>query len=45
MFTKDKEVVNIVVDPNSELADIEASNNVFPKKAPESKFDQFKKTN
>jgi hypothetical protein len=45
VFTKDKEVVAIVVDPNSELADIEANNNVFPKKAPESKFDQFKKTN
>jgi hypothetical protein len=45
VFVKDKEVVNIVVDPNFELADIEAGNNVFPKKPAESKFDQFKKTN
>lgn len=45
VFVKDKEVVNIVVDPNSELADVEAKNNVFPKRPTESKFDQFKKTN
>jgi hypothetical protein len=43
VFIKDKEVTNIVLDPNFELADVEASNNVFPKKASESKFDQFKK--
>jgi hypothetical protein len=43
VFVKEKEVVNIVLDPNFELADIETSNNVFPKTA-ESKFDQFKKT-
>ncbi|HEY0742226.1 MAG TPA: M1 family metallopeptidase [Chryseosolibacter sp.] len=45
VFVKDKEVVNIVVDPNSELADVEAKNNVFPKRSTESRFDQFKKTN
>lgn len=45
VFVKEKEAVNIVVDPNFELADVDANNNVFPKKAPESKFDQFKKTN
>lgn len=45
VFVKEKEVVNIVVDPNSELADVQVNNNVFPKKAPESKFDQFKKSN
>jgi hypothetical protein len=42
VFVKDKEVVNIVVDPNAELADIDATNNVFPKKNVDSKFDQFK---
>ncbi len=42
VFVKEKEVVNIVVDPNFELADVETSNNVFPKKG-ESKFDQFRK--
>jgi predicted secreted protein len=44
VFIKDKEVAGIVVDPNSELADVDSKNNVFPKKAPESKFDQFKKS-
>jgi len=45
-FIKEKEVTNIVIDPNFELADIEISNNVFPKKAAgDSKFEQFKKTN
>jgi hypothetical protein len=40
---KEKEVVSIVIDPNLETADINTSDNVFPKKAAESKFDQFKK--
>jgi hypothetical protein len=44
VFVKEKEVINIVLDPNFELADVEMGNNVFPKKAAESKFDQFKKT-
>jgi hypothetical protein len=43
VFVKDKEVTNILFDPNFELADVEANNNVFPKKPEESKFDQFKK--
>ncbi|HYC84311.1 MAG TPA: M1 family metallopeptidase, partial [Chryseosolibacter sp.] len=45
VFVKDKEVTNIVLDPNFELADTEMTNNVFPKKETESKFDQYKKTN
>jgi hypothetical protein len=45
VFIKDKEVVNIVLDPNFELADVEMRNNVFPKKTTTSKFDQFKKNN
>lgn len=44
VFMKEKEVVNVVIDPNQETADINGSNNVFPKKAAENKFDQFKKT-
>jgi hypothetical protein len=44
VFVKEKEVINIVLDPNFELADVEMGNNVFPKKAAESKFDQFKKS-
>ncbi|MFZ6010898.1 MAG: M1 family metallopeptidase, partial [Bacteroidota bacterium] len=45
VFIKEKEVVNVLLDPNFELADVEMNNNVFPKKPAESKFDQFKKTN
>jgi hypothetical protein len=41
-FIKDKEVVSIVMDPNQELADTEMANNVFPKTAAGSKFDEFK---
>lgn len=44
-FIKDKEVVNIVLDPNFELADVEVSNNVFPRRTSGSKFDQFRKAN
>ncbi|WP_254088482.1 M1 family metallopeptidase [Dawidia soli] len=45
VFVKEKEVVNILLDPNAELADVEAANNVFPKRAVESRFDLFKKNN
>jgi hypothetical protein len=45
VFVKEKEVVNIIVDPNLELGDVEVNNNVFPKKSSESKVDQFKKNN
>lgn len=45
VFIKDKEVVNITLDPNFELSDVEMRNNVFPKKAMTSRFDQFKKNN
>jgi hypothetical protein len=41
VFIKDKEVTNMVFDPNFELADTDDSNNVFPKKVAASKFDQF----
>ena len=43
VFIKEKEVTNIVIDPNGDLADVEVSNNVFPKSDSNSKFDQFKK--
>ncbi len=43
IFVKEKEVVNIVIDPNLETADINVNDNVFPKKPVESKFDQLKK--
>lgn len=43
VFIKEKEAVNIALDPNFELADTEMSNNVFPRKPEVSKFDEFKK--
>lgn len=45
MFLKDKEVINVVIDPNLESADVNVSNNTFPKKAGANKFDQLKKSN
>lgn len=41
MFSFDKVVTNIVLDPNAETADTDVSDNVFPRKAPKSKFDEF----
>ena len=38
----DKEIVSIVVDPNEETADIDTSNNSWPKKMEQSQFDKFK---
>ena len=43
VFIKEKEVINIVVDPNFETADINMGDNVFPKKTTENKFDKLKK--
>ena len=41
-FLKDKEVVNVAIDPNLELADVDMSNNDFPKEADASRVDKFK---
>lgn len=43
-FVKEKEVVNIVLDPKGETADVNTADNVFPRKADASQFDKFKKT-
>jgi hypothetical protein len=42
VFLKEKEVVNITLDPQFELADVNVDNNSFPRKIKGSKFDQFK---
>jgi aminopeptidase N len=42
-FLKEKEVVNVIIDPTGATADVNLSDNVFPKKPTETKFDQFKK--
>ena len=45
VFIKDKEVVNVVLDPNRELTDINTQDNVFPRPSgTPSKFDSFKKS-
>jgi hypothetical protein len=43
VFIKDKEVTNIMLDPNAETADINIEDNIFPKVDKDSKFDSFKK--
>lgn len=43
IFLKDKEVVNLQIDPGQETADINVSNNSFPKRPQANKFDKLKK--
>jgi hypothetical protein len=43
VFMKDKEVVNVMIDPDHQTADVSTANNSFPKKAGASKFDELKK--
>ncbi|MDQ2658131.1 MAG: M1 family metallopeptidase, partial [Bacteroidota bacterium] len=42
VFIKDKEVAHIMLDPNFQLADVDITNNAFPRKT-ESRFDQFRR--
>ncbi|MGB5203026.1 MAG: M1 family metallopeptidase [Eudoraea sp.] len=42
VISSEKELVGIVVDPKSETADIDSSNNSWPKKEQRSEFEQFK---
>nr|WKN39578.1 M1 family metallopeptidase [Tunicatimonas sp. TK19036] len=43
VFVKDKEAVKITLDPNRKTADAHIEDNVFPRAAQKSRFDQFKK--
>jgi hypothetical protein len=43
VFVKQKEVANLVLDPQKEVADINLEDNVFPKVEKESKIDELKK--
>jgi len=43
VFLKNKEVVNLVIDPKEETGDVNTKDNVFPKRASESKFDRLRK--
>lgn len=42
VFVKEKEVVNITIDPNDDTADTDLSNNSFPKKEQKSRLEEFK---
>lgn len=42
VISSQKELVGIIVDPKSETADIDMSNNAWPKKEQKSDFDRFK---
>jgi hypothetical protein len=43
VFAKEKEVASVTVDPQKETSDISADDNVFPRVAQPSKFDELKK--
>jgi hypothetical protein len=43
-FVKDKEVINMVLDPHKETADVSVEDNVFPRNNQSSQFDKFKKS-
>ncbi len=45
VFASDKELKEINIDPKQLTADIDTSNNTWPKKKEESEFDKFKKKN
>lgn len=44
-FMFDKEVSNILVDPDAQTADVNISNNVFPRVEGDSRFDEFRDDN
>ena len=41
-IASEKEIVNIVIDPDLETADVDISNNSWPKEVKQNEFDQFK---
>jgi hypothetical protein len=43
VFAKDKEVVNVVIDPKQETTDVNSNDNAFPRTQQVNKFDEFKK--
>jgi hypothetical protein len=42
VITSNKKIINISLDPDLETADIDTSNNSWPKKQEDSEFDTFK---
>jgi len=44
MLTSDKEIIGITIDPKAETADVDLSNNAWPKEEVKTDFDKFKET-
>lgn len=42
LLTSDKELIGVTVDPDAETADVNLTNNAWPKKEAETDFDKFK---
>ena len=42
VFRTDKAITSLIVDPDLETADVDTSNNAWPKKVEANKFDKFK---
>ena len=42
LITSDKELIGVTIDPDEETADIDLSNNAWPKEEEATDFDQFK---
>jgi hypothetical protein len=42
VLATDKELVGVMLDPNLETADVDVTNNSWPKQEPVSEFDSFK---
>lgn len=41
-IASEKEIINIIIDPNEETADVDKSNNMWPKEIKSTDFDRFK---
>ncbi|WP_298536154.1 M1 family metallopeptidase [uncultured Algibacter sp.] len=41
-IASEKEIISIIIDPNEETADVDTSNNTWPRQEEQSEFDQFK---
>jgi len=42
VYPSDKEIVEIILDPRQITADVDVSNNTWPKKETKTKFEEFK---
>ena len=45
LLASEKEIVGVQVDPNEETADVNTTNNSWPRTKVQTDFDRFKETN